>query len=141
MNIKCLLGAHPWRGCRCSVCGNTRDQDHDWSRDCEKCSSCGSTRKNIHRWEGCKCAVCGTARGHGWVWNKDVDDKCSRCGATRPKKGFPATREEICEAGRATLMFSTYAERERMVDQKAADVLLSRAFFEVNPNSRDRYGW
>ena len=48
MNVKCGLESHEWRGCKCATCGQTRDQDHDWtplkkigpmvrSRTCQRC--------------------------------------------------------------------------------------------------------
>ncbi|MCX6897766.1 MAG: hypothetical protein NT105_03620 [Verrucomicrobia bacterium] len=37
----------------------TRDEQHDWGKDCEKCSRCESKRKDTHQWSGGKCSVCG----------------------------------------------------------------------------------
>ena len=48
MSLKCKLGFHSWYGCRCTVCGKKRDEQHDWSQDCEKCSKCGKTRAKTH---------------------------------------------------------------------------------------------
>jgi hypothetical protein len=74
MNIKCILGFHKWEGCKCSACGKTRDQDHDWSKDCEKCARCGASRANNHQWNGCKCSACGKEQ------HQRADGKCVKCG-------------------------------------------------------------
>ena len=60
MNLKCNLGFHTWDGCKCTQCGKTRDEQHDWLNDCEKCSRCGKTRENQHGWskDGEKCSRC-----------------------------------------------------------------------------------
>jgi len=79
MNLKCILGFHRWNGCRCSACTKTRDENHQWSEDCEKCSACGKTRSLIHKWIGCKCIVCYKKRDEGHKWGEDCE-KCSTCG-------------------------------------------------------------
>ena len=50
---------HDWDGCKCSKCGKTRDEQHDWSDDCEKCSKCGKIRSEQHAWIKNKCSKCG----------------------------------------------------------------------------------
>ena len=65
MLLKCFLGMHTWNGCNCSVCSKTRDEQHDWSKDCEKCARCDKTRANAHAWEGCKCSTCGRDNSNG----------------------------------------------------------------------------
>jgi hypothetical protein len=82
MNLKCAVGLHTWSGCKCSKCGKTRDQDHDWSSDCDKCAQCGKTRTDAHRWSGCKCSKCGKTRDQDHDWSSDCD-KCAQCGKTR----------------------------------------------------------
>jgi len=59
MSFKCKIGMHSWNGCKCSDCERTRDDQHDWSKDCEKCFKCGKTRKSLHKWDGYKCSQCG----------------------------------------------------------------------------------
>ena len=99
VHLKCILGVHNWDRCKCTKCRKTRDQDHDWSEDCERCGRCGTTRQNAHQWDGCKCKTCGSIR-HNWTkncercrtcgttrtaahdWTKDCE-KCSQCGAKR----------------------------------------------------------
>lgn len=96
MSIKCKLGLHSWNGCKCTICGQTRDKQHDWLENCEKCTTCGKTRENNHDWsndcekcskcgnkrsnqhifEGCKCTVCGK-ENHNW---QIQSDGCIRCG-------------------------------------------------------------
>ncbi len=50
MAFKCKIGLHSWNGCKCSDCEKTRDEQHDWSNDCEKCSKCGKTRDGNQEW-------------------------------------------------------------------------------------------
>jgi formylglycine-generating enzyme len=82
MSIKCLLGFHDWEGCKCSLCGKIRDEQHDWSNDCEECSKCGQTRTDTHDWsKNCeKCSICGKTRDDHHKWN---GCKCSVCEKVR----------------------------------------------------------
>ena len=82
MNMKCIIGFHQWHGCKCSQCEKTRDEGHDWGKDCDKCSKCGATRQNAHKWNGCRCSSCGRTRDEGHDWDANCE-KCARCGATR----------------------------------------------------------
>jgi hypothetical protein len=82
MNVKCALGFHSWTGCQCLKCKRTRDEEHNWSKDCEKCSRCGTVRTNAHQWSGCKCSACSRTRDQDHDWTKDCET-CSRCGAAR----------------------------------------------------------
>lgn len=60
MSFKCKIGLHSWKGCKCSDCDKIRDEQHDWSKNFEKCSICGITRNsgsfiddrdnNIYNW-------------------------------------------------------------------------------------------
>jgi ankyrin repeat protein len=59
MSISCFLGIHYWDHCKCSKCGKTRDNNHDWSKNCEKCAKCGITGPNHHVRIGRRCSVCG----------------------------------------------------------------------------------
>ena len=87
MAFKCKIGLHSWNGCICSDCGKTRDEQHDWSKDCEKCSKCGKTRYNQHDYsKDCEqCSRCGKSRDNQHNWGKDCE-KCSICGKTRENK-------------------------------------------------------
>jgi len=85
MAFKCKIGLHSWNGCKCSECGKIRDEQHDWSKDCEKCSKCGKTKEQQHKWKGCKCSLCGKIRDAGHDWRQDCE-KCSICGAIRKDK-------------------------------------------------------
>ena len=74
MNIICNFGFHKWEGCKCTACGKTRDQEHDWGKNCEKCAKCEKVRQNAHEWNDCKCAKCPKER-HEWR-----DGACIKCG-------------------------------------------------------------
>ena len=50
MSIKCFFGTHSWNGCICTACDKIRDEQHDFSMDCEKCSKCGKVKVNQHDW-------------------------------------------------------------------------------------------
>ena len=93
--LKCLIGRHHWEGCKCTKCGKTRDEGHDWATNCAKCARCGKTRDvahdwkrckctkcelTKHMWEGCKCTVCGAVQNWGHGWDMCL---CVRCGTTR----------------------------------------------------------
>jgi hypothetical protein len=56
MYIKCSLGIHAWVGCLCSRCNK---EQHDFTKDCGKCSKCGITKENRHNWEKGICLNCG----------------------------------------------------------------------------------
>jgi len=84
MNIKCTLGCHGWEGCKCRSCGKVRDEDHDWSKDCEKCANCEATRKDRHHIQGCQCSICGS-EFHAWGAETKIapmiySHSCERCG-------------------------------------------------------------
>ena len=73
MNLKCVIGLHEWAGCTCGKCGRTRDQGHDWSKDCETCAKCGATRQSDPQWSGCKCSACGRTRNCS---DEDIHSAC-----------------------------------------------------------------
>jgi hypothetical protein len=81
MSFRCKLGFHPWNGCKCSECGKTREEQHDWSNDCESCPICGKTRLNQHDWlKDCEtCSICGKTRLNQHDWSHDCEN-CSKCG-------------------------------------------------------------
>ena len=84
MAFKCKIGLHSWNGCKCSGCGKIRDEQHDWSQDCERCSTCGKCRDDFHYWnDDCeKCSKCGKTRENHHDWSTECE-KCSNCGKTR----------------------------------------------------------
>ncbi len=49
---------HQWDKCLCYVCGTDRDELHDWSQNCEKCSICGAWCNNGHNWLDNRCSKC-----------------------------------------------------------------------------------
>ena len=114
MSIRCLLGTHAWEGCKCLTCRKTRDEGHDWSKDCEKCARCGAARQNTHQWQGCKCPVCGQNRNEAHDWGKNLK-KCSICGTERsdeevlasliPESAYPLdqTEKDRCKSIEAFL--------------------------------------
>ena len=81
MTFKCTFGFHSWTGCKCTICGKIRNEQHNWSKDCERCSICGKTVEHRHSWdENCeKCSKCGKTRDNQHVYLKDCE-KCSTCG-------------------------------------------------------------
>jgi len=90
MNISCLFG-HKWKGCKCIKCGKKRDENHDWSKNCEECSVCGQKSSNIHNLINCKCTKCGKTQ-HSW--SKDDCGKCTVCGGIR--SGSHKWNDNVC---------------------------------------------
>lgn len=82
MSLKCTVGMHAWTGCRCSSCGKTREEGHDFGSSC-KCKICGKVRDEHHIWDhftSCerkKCTVCGKAWGQAHVWDGCVCKNCN----------------------------------------------------------------
>ena len=62
MSIKCKLGMHNWNGCICKSCKKNRNEQHDFSMDCQECSICKTTVDLEHEWDklGLKCIKCNT---------------------------------------------------------------------------------
>lgn len=69
--MKTCFIKHHWEGCRCTRCGQTRDQDHDW--DFCRCRRCGLNRHEEHQWEQCVCLKCGKERHR---WHEGVCETC-----------------------------------------------------------------
>lgn len=120
MSLKCKLGFHSWNGCKCADCSKTRDEQHDWTEDCEKCSNCGKNRENMHDWSkdcekcskcgkninnkhnwiGCKCSKCGNVRDEEHDWSSDCG-KCAKCGKIRTgKHSWKGCECSICRTKR-----------------------------------------
>lgn len=74
--MACLFG-HKWEGCKCSKCGKTRDEQHDWDLCAGKCKRCGKTQPEQHEWQGCRCIRCGKTRDEGHDWH---GCRCTKCG-------------------------------------------------------------
>ena len=75
MKLLCWLGFHNWNGCKCIVCGHTRNQKHEWlfiDVTFRKCLNC--FRREV------QCTAC-TGSGQG-------EEKCPSCSGsgedTRP---------------------------------------------------------
>jgi uncharacterized protein (TIGR02145 family) len=87
MGLKCKLGVHNWDGCQCIICGKTRNEHHDLSKDCETCAKCGQTVENNHNWtKDCeRCSKCGKIREDFHSWKQNCE-KCSKCGQKRYDK-------------------------------------------------------
>ena len=96
--MACLFG-HKWDGCKCTKCGKTRDEGHDWDLCKGVCKICGQTRPPEHEWNGCVCARCGATRdeGHDFVWKpeagqcKEVCAICGKFGETKEHDWQPAS--------------------------------------------------
>jgi len=80
MNMKCALGIHDWTGCKCSRCDTIRTESHAWS-GC-KCENCGMVRNEQHDWpQYCeKCSKCGTTRRDSYQRRIATEISCERCG-------------------------------------------------------------
>jgi HEAT repeat protein len=100
MPISCSIGFHDWKGCKCAKCGQSRDQAHDWSKDCEKCSKCGQVRMNQHKWDGCRCSVCGVTRTDNHRWH---EGSCSVCGMNKEEALRSDCRDAVLNASQEIL--------------------------------------
>ena len=95
--MSCLF--HKWDGCRCTRCGKTRDDQHNWkwivssNNQCyQVCSVCGKAgEKSNHCWQSVpgtceeKCSRCGTVReAHHFAAISGVcKERCTSCGKIR----------------------------------------------------------
>ena len=63
----CKISGHSWHGCKCTRCGEIRDEGHEYNQvegKCEqKCTICESVETLPHLWDGYKCTRCGTTIG------------------------------------------------------------------------------
>ena len=85
--IKCQVGLHKWRGCRCENCPATRDQLHAWSEwtwDAREaltrtrtCSHCPVTEKEIVEWRRKRLAACPACDGAGGKKCWCIPDNCN----------------------------------------------------------------
>ena len=94
MNLKCFFGAHEWRGCTCSRCGSSRDEEHDWN-GC-KCRKCNASRNATHTWDGCRCPKCGATRDMMHEWQ---GFKCTRCGTIKKDCGHTEAQHQCSQCG------------------------------------------
>jgi len=48
---------------------------HDWKKDCEKCSICGTKRYEKHKWHGMpeECSICGALRSGIVEWDQNSE--------------------------------------------------------------------
>lgn len=76
----CTLYGHDWDGCKCRMCGQTRNEQH--KRVGCKCARCGYSLPEWHDWGGCKCRRCGAVRNQEHDWSNGVF--CTRCKAVQP---------------------------------------------------------
>lgn len=76
----CALYGHDWDGCKCKMCGTTRNEQH--KRVGCKCVRCGYSLPEWHVWDGCKCTRCGSVRNQEHDWSNGVF--CTRCKAVQP---------------------------------------------------------
>jgi len=78
-------GIHPYDllcGFSVRLFRDCEENQHDWSKDCEKCSNCGKERKLQHVWNGCVCKVCRKSRDEQHDWSKNCN-VCNKCGNKR----------------------------------------------------------
>ena len=96
--MACLFG-HKWDGCKCSKCGKTRDEQHDWDLCKGKCKRCEKTQAEQHDWNGCKCSRCGKTRDEQHDWN---ENECTRCGKIYEEVSANTQTTETQTAGTQT---------------------------------------
>jgi len=127
MALYCLFGIHNWDGCKCTKCGKTKDENHEWDKkDCSVCKKCGKIKKENHNWDRCKCLNCGTVRDTEHIWEKDntsTCSKCKRCGKTRTKHHWDGDKCIYCGrlSGKALLIEGVTKGSKDMVLQAISD--------------------
>jgi hypothetical protein len=72
---------HLWDGCKCIRCYMTRNEGHDWSKDCERRATCSKVRESGYSWISKRCLSC-QKYDDGHDWSMDCD-KCANCGLAR----------------------------------------------------------
>lgn len=79
MSLLCKIIGHKWNGCKCSRCGETRDDQHDWDLCKGICKYCNKTQAEQHDWDLCKgvCRRCGVKQAEQHDWRRG---ECWRCG-------------------------------------------------------------
>ncbi|MDR0501534.1 MAG: zinc ribbon domain-containing protein [Coriobacteriales bacterium] len=88
--VSCKVVGHNFLGCKCTRCGETRDQGHDFrpvQGKCEqKCRVCGKIDEGEHTWVPVngkceqKCKICGETETIPHTYD---GDRCTRCGKTK----------------------------------------------------------
>ena len=85
MALRCKFGYHTWKGCKCSECGKTRNELHEWTRDSDfcNCSRCGASRSLIGK------TVVAARHSLKSPLNKASErDRCFRCTSYHPAGGY-----------------------------------------------------
>lgn len=102
---RCVCGilrdTHIWNGCKCKVCGEIRDEGHQWTRDegvcLHTCMNCGQRQTVPHRFQSIpgqcreKCAWCGIERRMEHVIE---NGNCTRCGMAENEAYLELALEE-----------------------------------------------
>jgi ankyrin repeat protein len=150
MNITlCSRGSHLGDECKCSSCGNVRDEGHDWSKNCDLCDKCGKTRSGEHVWDGCKCTRCATVRDEGHDWSKDCE-ACAKCGRDNSREHDWSKDYYACCKCAKTRPYqsqrrsSGIGSLEELFDscEKGSLVGVRRSLAsKVDVNVRNSYGW
>jgi len=131
MNFKCLLG-HDWDGCMCTRCGRTRDEGHDWSKDCEKCTKCGMIRSGAHKWSGSVCSLCGCVGNDSGPTPMQAPMETSNDNETRSMAKFISQyRKKVSEYSGMPLDTIRDDVRERNRSGYGYDCLLGGTFEQV----------
>ena len=65
--VLCKTTGHKWEGCKCTRCGEIRDEGHSFRQTegkCEQiCPVCGKVEKLPHQWENGVCTCCCATKG------------------------------------------------------------------------------
>ena len=89
MGLICKLFGHHYEGCRCTRCGQTRNEGHQWVEAVDRCEHtcalCGITEQVPCEWYHCRCKRCGLQRDehHLWLKKSKCEQVCRLCGAER----------------------------------------------------------
>lgn len=125
MSIKCIFGYHTWNGCKCNICGKSRDEQHDWN-GC-KCSKCGKIRDWHHNWGDENCQICGIEISTGELGRRWADN-------LGKKKDYHALAKYFC-TWHETLPGENYSKSVDLWNAKRAPALI--ALREAGPDAID----
>ncbi len=85
MNMLCRILGHKWEHCKCSRCGQKRNEEHVW--DGCVCTVCGASRDEGHSYEPVPGSYYEFTLGPNYTGHSELlrnhKLKCSKCGAVK----------------------------------------------------------
>lgn len=114
----CIFG-HKWNSCKCTRCGKTRDEQHDWDLCKGQCKRCGKKCLPKHEWNYCTCSICGEKsehHPHNWQSIGNCMEQCAVCGVNREQH-----KKEYCSCTVCGKVVSDYDHQWKRVEGSCED--------------------